>query len=249
MLPASASVPPASGDRFAATRWSLVAAAGALDADAARRALIELCLRYWYPVYGYVRGCGHASTVAQDITRGFFEDLLQQRLSLEEVRHRGRFREFLMAALNRFLNRDWRQAREQSPVAEFEQPLPWSELEARYRNEAATGLTPEQTYQRSYALEVLGSALARLRQEAAQAGRQGMFEAMEPYLSADPAPGQFEELARMLGIRPLAAVVALKRLRQRFRELAESELVQTVASAADLEVEREALARALAPQG
>lgn len=249
MLPASASLPPASGERFAATRWSLVAAAGAQDPDTARRALIELCLRYWYPVYGYVRGCGHAAAVAQDITRGFFEDVMQQRLSLEGAQASGRFREFLLAALNRFLNRDWHQAREQAPVAEFEQPLPWDELEARYRNEAATGLTPEQTYQRSYALEVLGSALARLRAEAAQAGRQAMFVAMEPYLSADPAPGQFEELARALGIRPLAAVVALKRLRQRFRELAESELVQTVTSAADLDVEREALARALGQQG
>jgi hypothetical protein len=61
----------------------------------------------------------------------------------------------------------------------------------------------------------------------------------------DPAPGQFEELARQLGIRPMATVVALKRLRQRFRELADSELAETVASASDLAAERAALARAL----
>ena len=40
-------------------------------------------------------------------------------------------------------------------------------------------------------------------------------------------------------------VVALKRLRQRYRELAESELAETVANATDLDAEREALARAL----
>jgi RNA polymerase sigma-70 factor (ECF subfamily) len=245
MHPGHASAPSTSGEGFAATRWSLVAAASVQDAVAARRALIELCLRYWFPVYSYVRGCGHTPEVAQDITRGFFEDLLQQRLSLDDVRQRGRFREFLLNSLNRFLNRDWRNARECLPIAEFDQPLPWTELESRHLREVVSGRTPEQTYQRSYALEVLGSALTRLRQEAEQAGHRTMFEAMEAYLSVEPAPGQFDELARQLGIRPLATVLALKRLRQRFRELADSELAETVTSESDLAAERAALARAL----
>lgn len=234
-----------SSGRFAATRWSLVAAAGAQDADASRRALIELCLRYWFPVYAYVRGCGHAPDVARDLTRGYFEHLLGERWSMADVRARGRFREYLLDGLNRFLGGDWRQALQAAPVAEFEQPLPWDDLEARYRNEAAARLTPEQAYQRGYALEVLASALARLQLEAAQAGRRAMFEALSPWLGEEPPPGQIELLARELGMRPLATVVALKRLRQRFRELAEAELGETVSSAADLQTEREALARAL----
>lgn len=245
MLPGGASDVPGSGENFAATRWSLVAAAAAPDADAARRALIELCLRYWYPVYGYVRGCGHSADVAQDITRSFFEDLLQRRLTIDDVRSRGRFREFLLGALSRFLNSDWRQTREHPPLVEFDRPQAWEELEARHRRDAAEGLTSEQQYQRSYALEVLGSALMRLRREAERAGHLVMFEAMEPFLGADPAPGQYQELSTRLGIRPLATVMALKRLRQRFRELAESELAETVASASDFEAERAALANAL----
>ena len=48
-----------SHDRFANTRWSLVAA---LDNDggATLAPLLELCLRNWYPVYAYLRRCGHA---------------------------------------------------------------------------------------------------------------------------------------------------------------------------------------------
>ncbi len=244
----SETAPPAaaSNERFAATRWSLVAAAGAQDASTARRALIELCLRYWYPVYAYVRGCGHSTEVAQDITRGFFDELLGEHLSMADIRARGRFREFLLTTLSRFLSGDWRQARDQAPVPEFENAVSWDALEARHLDELASGLTPEQNYQRSYAIEVLGCALARLRNEAGQAGKQAMFTAMEPFLNTDPVAGQFTELARELGIGPLAAVVALKRLRQRFRELAEAELVETVHSAGDLVAEREALARALA---
>lgn len=244
MVPAEAAAA-VSAERFAATRWTLVAAAGARDPTSARRALIELCLRYWFPVYSYVRGCGHAPDVAQDITRSYFEDLLQRRLSLEEVRARGRFREFILAELTRFLSGDWRQASEHPAVPEFEHALDIEQLEDRHQLGTGSGLSLEQNYQRSYALEVLGGALTRLRREADQAGHLVMFEALQPFLSADPAPGQFEELARQLKIRPLATVVALKRLRQRFRELADAELAETVASAADLEAERHVLANAL----
>jgi hypothetical protein len=240
----SGSIPATPSRRFGATRWSLVAAAGAAEPAAARRALVELCLRHWHPVYAYVRGCGHAPDVAQDITRSFFEQVLQERLDLADARARGRFRQCLLDGLHRFLSRDWR-AGETPPAPEFEQPVPWEALEAAYRRDLEQGLAPEQSYQRSYALGVLAGALSRLRAEALDAGRGAMFDTLERWLSAEPAPGEIEAAARALAIRPLAAVVALKRLRQRFRELTADELSETVSSAADLDAERIALARAL----
>ena len=242
----SGSAPSAhSGRRFAATRWSLVAAASGREPGAAQRALLELCLRYWYPVYAYLRGCGHPPAIAQDIARAFFEHVVGGRLAVAEARAGGRFREYLLERLHRFLATDWRQAVEGATVPEFAGSATVQELESRYQRESSPVLTPEQSYQRSYALEVLAIALARLRSEALQAGRLAMFEAMQPWLSAEPAPGEYEALARALGMPPLAAVVALRRLRQRFRELAESELVESVSSAEDLDTERRALAQAL----
>lgn len=234
-----------SGRRFAATRWSLVAVAAGREPGAARRALVELCLRYWYPVYAYVRGCGHPPALAQDIARAFFEHVVGGRLAVAEARAGGRFREYLLERLHLFLATDWRQAAEVATVPEFAGPLTLQELESRYQREARAALTPEQSYQRSYALEVLAIALARLRSEAAQAGRLEMFDALQPWLSAEPAAGEYAAIARTLGMQPLAAVVALRRLRQRFRELAEAELVESVSSAEDLDNERRALAQAL----
>ena len=43
----------------------------------------------------------------------------------------------------------------------------------------------------------------------------------------------------------LSVTIAVKRLRQRYRELADAELAETVASSHDLEVERAALHAAL----
>jgi hypothetical protein len=230
--------------RFAATRWSLVAAAEATDALTARRALVELCHRYWYPVFAYMRGCGHGADVAQDITRGFFEHLLRGGLTVTEAQAHGRFREYLLERLHHFLGDDWKQAAD-GREPDLAQPMSAADLEARYQRDASRGLTPEQAYQRSYALEILASALGRLRREAEHAGRQAMFDALQPWLSSEPAPGEMDAVARELAIRPLAAVVALRRLRQRFRELAEAELSESVTTADDLQAERDALARAL----
>lgn len=245
MTPAADSRPPDSARRFAQTRWSLVARVQDHEPASARQALVELCLRYWFPVYAYVRGCGHEVAVAQDISRGFFEHLVQTEARALQGSAGGRFRDFLLAALHRYLGSDWRQARDVAPVAEFEAISRGEWLEARYRAEPSAALAPELGFQRSYALQVLAAALSRLREEAGKAGRIDMFDAMEPYLSREPLPGEFDALAQATGLRPLAVVVALKRLRQRFRELADAELEQTVASADDLQAEREALARAL----
>ena len=66
-----------------------------------------------------------------------------------------------------------------------------------------------------------------------------------PVLRAAERPGDFELLASRLGRRPLALVVALKRLRQRLRELAGEELADTVCSAEDLAAEQATLLEVL----
>lgn len=235
-----------SGDRFAATRWSLVAAAAGTDTGTSRQALIELCLRYWYPVYAFIRGSGQPPEMAQEIVKAFFEHLVQQRLGEGALDGRVRFREFLLQALEGYLQGDWKQAQEPPPVVEFERGGRPEALEARYSGEDRGGLVGEQAFQRDYALDVLASALSRLREEARRAGREPMFEAMQPFLSDEPGPGDYQALSQHLGLQQLAVVVALKRLRQRFRELADAELGETVASRADLSAERAAVARGLA---
>src|SRR5580765_3226276 len=97
-----------SHDRFANTRWSVVMQQASGDAPDAARALDELAQRYWYPVYAYVRRCGHAPEVAQDITRTFLHRLISEFSSRAQPPH-GHFRKFLLARLNDFLGGDWRE--------------------------------------------------------------------------------------------------------------------------------------------
>lgn len=237
------SEPAGSGfDELTQTRWSMVQRMRASSPAEARAALTQLALHYWYPVYAYVRRCGHAPEIAQDIVQGFFQQLGGW-LDGHAGPPRGRFRDWLLTSLNAFLAADWR-----TPAAGGDSVAgpPLAELERRNRDDHLAGCSPEQAYQRGYALEVLARGFKALQIEARQTGHLDMYEALEPYLARDPLPGQYEEIARRLKLRPLVLVLALKRLRQRFREIVRDELADASTSAADVVAEQQALFAALA---
>jgi RNA polymerase sigma-70 factor (ECF subfamily) len=228
-----------SHDRFATTRWSVVMQQSSGDLPEATRALDELAQRYWYPVYAYVRRCGHAPEIAQDITRTFLSRLITEfRSEARAQPAHGHFRRFLLDQLNQFLGGDWREAIDSDADNSLQTP---PDLEQRNERDNADATSPEQAYQRSFALEVLARALRRLQTEAQQTGHLSMFEALQPYLSRDPVAGEYEVIAKRLHSPPLALVLALKRLRQRFRELAGQELADTVTSPEDLANEQAVL--------
>lgn len=228
------------------TRWSMVRQLQATGAADAREALAALAVRYWYPVYAYVRRSGHPPEIAQDIVQRFFEQLGAEARGGSDP-PTGRFREWLLARLNAFLAADWRIADTATEPLSAVPPL--GELEGRHHAETAADASPEQAYQRSYALEVLARGFKALQAEACETGRIDMYEALEPYLARDPLPGQYEEIAGRLHLRPLVLVLALKRLRQRFRELVHQELVDTTTSPAETEAEQQRLYAALVRSG
>src|SRR5260370_35667550 len=66
------------GDRFPPTRRSMIEAARSIDAEERERALEVLCAAYWKPVYKYVRWRWNRPAEAdQDLTQGFFAELLE----------------------------------------------------------------------------------------------------------------------------------------------------------------------------
>ena len=227
-----------SSDRFATTRWSVVMRSASTESADASHALTELVQRYWYPVYAYVRRCGHAPAIAQDITRCFLGGLMQQFRDGATRHPQGYFRRYLLDQLNAFLGGDWREVVDSESAIELAAP---DDLEARNEHDNAGTTSPEQAYERSFALEVIARALRRLRSEAQQTGHLAMYRALEQYLANDPAAGEYEAIAAQLQTRPLALIVALKRLRQRLRELVGQELADTVTSAEDLAAEQATL--------
>ena len=206
------------------------------ESNSARDALGELAGRYWYPVYIYMRRCGHAPEAAGNIARRFLQHLLRDVDERNAQPSQGHYRSYLLSRLHTFLAAG--SMDESDPAAQPEMP---TDLEARYQRDRLDQLSPEQSYQRAFALQILHRTLRRLTDEARQTGHLPMFEQLEQFLARDPAPGEYESIATRLRVRPLTLVMALKRMRQRFRELAAEELVDTVATAEDLAGEQDAL--------
>jgi DNA-directed RNA polymerase specialized sigma24 family protein len=98
------------GARFRDTHWRVVLAAREHDTPRAALALEELCRAYWYPLYAHVRRRGHDHHTAQDLTQEFFTRLLQKDWLQSVAPEKGRFRTFLLAAMDHLLANEWRQA-------------------------------------------------------------------------------------------------------------------------------------------
>ncbi|MHC4472718.1 MAG: RNA polymerase sigma factor, partial [Planctomycetota bacterium] len=66
------------GDDFHTTRWSVVLAAGSRETAESREALAALCETYWFPLYAYARRRTGSRDRAEDLTQGFFAELLEK---------------------------------------------------------------------------------------------------------------------------------------------------------------------------
>jgi len=95
---------------FATTHWSVVLLAGKEDSQQCAEALDRLCRVYWYPLYVYVRRRGHGVEDAQDLTQQFFAHLLRKGGLRSAHPGRGRFRTFLLHAIEHFLINEWKRA-------------------------------------------------------------------------------------------------------------------------------------------
>jgi len=91
------------GEVFLTTHWSLIEDIKSKeDKD---RALIDLLLRtYWKPIYCYLRRKGYNNEQAKDLTQGFFHEVVLNRHLVQRAeRCKGRFRSFLLHAVNQYL--------------------------------------------------------------------------------------------------------------------------------------------------
>jgi RNA polymerase sigma-70 factor (ECF subfamily) len=232
--------------RFDTTHWSVVVAAGGGDASAARRALATLCETYWYPLYAYVRRRGHDADRARDLTQAFFASLLARNDFAGLRQDRGRFRAFLLAALQHFLANDAARERAQKRGGGLDPlPLAFDDAEGRYRREPADTRTPEQIFARRWALTVIDDVLRELRESWQAAGKTREFDCLKDALLGEGPAGGYKAVAEMLGTSEGAVKVAVHRLRKQFQRHLKQRIADTVLDAAEVEDEIRYLIAAL----
>ena len=234
------------GPVFVTTHWSVVLDAAGSDTKA-QAALEKLCRSYWYPLYAYVRRRGHSAADAQDLTQTFFARLLEGHWVGRADPERGRFRTFLLTAMSRFLSDEWDRLRAQKRGGDvIHVPVQLDSPETRYGLEPADTATPEQYYDRRWALILLETVLGRLQAEYAHEGKGEVFAVLSASLVGDRESQPYAQLAARLGMNEGAVKVAVHRLRKRYRSLLRSEISQTIAKTENVDEELRHLFAALA---
>lgn len=216
----------------------MVLTAGRGNNTHARAALEKLCRTYWYPLYAYVRRRGHTPEDAQDFTQEFFARLLERQSLAAADPDRGRFRSFMLAAMNHFLVDEWKRAHaKKRGGGALPLSLDLAAAEERFDLEPVDTAAPDRIFERQWALALLDEVLNRLEAEYAGEGKKELFTALKQTLAGTRESQPYKELGARLGLSENNVRVAVHRLRKRYRELIRSEIAQTLDGPQDVEDE------------
>ena len=214
-----------------------------------KEALAELCRLYWYPLYGHIRRYGFSPHDAQDLTQGFFLDILEHKALARADQQKGKFRSFLLASLKNFLSNERQRAQclKRGGQIQFVY-VDFNDAEDRYgKEEPAESLTPEKIFDARWALALLSEAKTRLKQEYIDNGKIVVFDVLKGFVdpvSSSTLPS-YEEVAKQLNVGAPAVKTLIHRLRKRNAEIVREEIMRTVSDDADVEAESRELCEAL----
>jgi len=227
-----------SGAWFQTTHWSVVWRARHENPAASVEAMEKLCRAYWRPLYAFIRRDGCGVEDARDLTQAFFARLLEKEWLSHLQDQRGKFRSFLLTLLKNFLS-DERDRAHALKRGGGQAVIHLDELEAAEREalEPADGLTPDQEFERCWALALVGRTTRRLRDEYSAHGKRTLFDALKDVQFGERSNPTYRELGERLGLSEAAIKSAALRLRRRHAEIVREEIAQTVTSKDEMEDE------------
>jgi hypothetical protein len=140
--------------------------------------------------------------------------------------------------MSRFLSDEWDKARAQKRGGGAAHvPVQLDTAESRYGCEPADNSTPEQCFERRWAMTLLDTVLQRLRAEYEVEGKGELFAVLNSCLVGARESQPYAELATRLGMNEGAVKVAVHRLRKHYRKLLRAEIAETLAATEDVDEE------------
>ncbi len=209
-------------ERFLTTHWTLIEA---IQSDNGQEhALLDLMIRrYWKPAYCFLRRKGYDNEQAKDLTQGFFHKVVLDRKLVERAdRSKGRFRSFLLHALQQYAldERAKETAGTRTPKGQL---TSLDSIDLVEPPPSVIDLGPEASYHYAWISILLDEALAALEASCRDDGLETHWELfnarlVQPALTGQPAPS-LQEIGEKWGVddpqRASNMVITVKR---RFRE-------------------------------
>jgi RNA polymerase sigma-70 factor (ECF subfamily) len=158
-------------EEFLTTHWSLIE--DVKENQDKDRVLIGLLLkRYWKPVYCYLRRKDYDNEQAKDLTQGFLHEVVLNRRLVERADSaKGRFRSFLLHALNQYLldQRRKETARKHIPKDKL---VPLDIADLPELPQIVSNLNAEQSFNYVWKADLLERALAEVKDRYTKQGME-----------------------------------------------------------------------------
>jgi len=219
---------------FLTTHWSLIENVKEhRDKD---RALIGLLIkRYWKPVYCYVRRKGYDNEQAKDLTQAFLHEVvLNRRLVDRAESSKGRFRSFLLHALNQYLLDKHRKETTIKNIPS-EKLVPLDIVEPSTLSQRISKLDAEQSFNYVWKANLLERAIAEVKDRYMKRGMETHWyvfqdRLLSPILEGKEPPS-LREICRQYDIEKEATVSnMLNTVKKLFRSVLKNHVHQTVIS-------------------
>lgn len=226
---------------FPTTQWPLFQDYRDLEGQHSQAIINSLAQRYWRPVYTWLLRKGYSIEKAQDLTQGFFCDIVLERDLIRRAdRSRGRFRTFLLTALKGFISDEYR--KEHALKRRPEGELFSFEADDVLLPDGPVISSPDAAFDFMWASNILDHVIDQLEQEYQVKGMEihwKVFSArvLRPILH-DCEEMSYDSLCEELGIPDTHKAAAMTTsVKRRFRTLLRQVVRRHVA--ADSEIDNE----------
>jgi DNA-directed RNA polymerase specialized sigma24 family protein len=228
-------------ETFLTTHWSMIE--GVRERQDKDQALIGLLLeRYWKPVYCCLRRKGYGNEQAKDLTQGFFHEVVLNRKLIERADpSKGRFRAFLLHALNQYLIDEQRRdaAQKRIPPSKL---VPLDIADPPSLPQTTQELDAEACFDYAWKVDLLDRVLTELREWYVGQGMETHWNIfrdrlVQPSLE-DTEPPSLPQLCQQYGIEnETKASNMLGTVRRQFQSVLKKHIRQTVVSGETAEEE------------
>jgi RNA polymerase sigma-70 factor (ECF subfamily) len=182
------------------------------------------------------------------LTQAFFADVLRSNKLAVADQARGRFRWFLMTSCKNFasnVHRHQNSLRRGGSQAHVSLDVDMESGMRHYDSLDSQQWTPEQIFDRRWALQLIQLATQRVRDEYEARGQADWFDHLEPFIAPASDPPSHAGVAEQLEVSVGAVKTAIHRLRKRFGVALQEEVSETVNHRDDVKDELRILMEAL----
>jgi RNA polymerase sigma-70 factor (ECF subfamily) len=216
---------------FTPTRWSIVYGAKQWPAPEAYEALSQLCEIYRPPVYAFLQR-RYTTHDADDLTQGFFAQMLRKDFLKNVDGGKGRFRSFILKCLKHYLiNQHAKDSAKPTLI------FPGHDAESDGTMLDTDALIPNEGFDQKWALALVQRVFQTLADEFARKDRLAFFTRLRTHLTGDLEAVPYAALAAEFQIPEGTLRKAVHDLRHRFGELLREEVAETVATRAEIDEE------------